>query len=64
MRIVLDRERCISAGECCYNHPDLFRFGEDDIPVVLVPEPVTAAQQLEADQAAEVCPSGAITVER
>ena len=62
MRIELDAETCISSGECCYNHPALFRFGDDDVPVVLVGELTTDQQRVAAAQAAEVCPSGAITV--
>lgn len=62
MRIVIDHEKCIMAGECVYNHPGLFAFGDDNLPEVLVAEPSTAAQQLGARQAAEVCPSGAITL--
>lgn len=62
MRIVLDLERCYLAGECVYNHPDLFAFDADDQPQVLVERPDTPALQLGARQAAEVCPSGAISL--
>lgn len=61
MRIVVDTERCILAGECVYNHPGLFGFSDAGPPEVLA-QPTTAAQQLGARQAAEVCPSGAITL--
>ena len=43
--------------------PELFAFDDDDRPVVLVTEPGTPALQLGARQAAEVCPSGAITID-
>lgn len=61
MRIVIDPDKCIMAGECCYNHPALFEFGDDDCPRVLVGELSTDAQRLEATQAAAVCPSSAIS---
>ena len=60
MRIVVDADTCIASGECCYNHPDLFRFGDDDVPEVLIDEITTPGHRLQADQAIEVCPSGAI----
>jgi len=63
MRISIDLGRCFLAGECVYNHPELFAFDDDDRPVVLVTEPGTPALQLGARQAAEVCPSGAITID-
>lgn len=50
------------AGECVYNHPWLFAFDDDDLPVVLV-ETLSGEQQTkEAHQAVAVCPSGAISV--
>lgn len=62
MRVEIDRGRCAMAGECVYNHPWLFAFGDDDLPVVLV-DVLTEVQQLkEAHQAVAVCPSGAISV--
>ena len=63
MKIVIDRDRCISAGECCYNHPDLFEFGDEGLPVVRVDEVTGDRQRLEVAQAIEVCPTGAISIE-
>ncbi len=62
VRIVIDTERCVMAGECVYNHPRLFAWGESDLPRVRIAELHADADRLEARQAAEVCPSGAITV--
>lgn len=62
VRVQIDRNRCAMAGECVYNHPWLFAFDDENLPVVLV-DPLTEAQQVrEAHQAVAVCPSGAITV--
>jgi ferredoxin len=62
MKVVIDKERCMMAGECCYNHPWLFAFGEDDYPEVLVSELTTEQQCKEARQSVQVCPSGAISI--
>ena len=63
MKLSIDADTCISSGECCYNHPDLFQFGEDNVPIVQVAEVDTERQRVEALQAIEVCPSGAISLE-
>lgn len=63
MRIRIDLDRCSMAGECVYNHPKLFEFGDDDYPHVLVASLHTPQLQLEAEQARSVCPSGAISIE-
>jgi ferredoxin len=61
-RIIIDLERCIMAGECIYNHPDHFAFGDDDLPEVLRPDINDDADRLHATQAIGVCPSGAISI--
>lgn len=62
MRVEIDRDRCAMAGECVYNHPWLFAFDDQDLPVVLVDVLSTDQQRKEARQAVSVCPSGAIAV--
>jgi ferredoxin len=62
MRVEIDRGRCAMAGECVYNHPWLFAFDDDDLPVVLVDVLEGDQQRREAHQAVAVCPSGAISV--
>ena len=59
-RIVIDLEKCMMAGECVYNHPDHFAFGDDDHPTVLRPDVETDDDRLAVEQAMSVCPSGAI----
>jgi ferredoxin len=60
MRVTIDLEKCVMAGECVYNHPWLFEFGADDQPRVMVGELVSDEEKRGARQAREVCPSGAI----
>ena len=62
-RITIDLSTCIMAGECVYNHPDYFAFGDDDYPVVLKPGVETPADEKAADEAMAVCPSQAISLE-
>ena len=62
MRVTVDLAKCIMAGECCYNHPWLFVFGEEGYPDVKVAVLTTDQEKKEAEQARQVCPSGAITV--
>jgi ferredoxin len=60
MKLKIDFRKCIRAGECYYNHPDLFDESEDGSPVIQVEELSTEQARIEARQAAEVCPAGAI----
>ena len=60
MRVTIDLEKCIMAGECVYNHPWLFEFNDDNLPTVKVPRVAGEEQMKGARQAREVCPSGAI----
>lgn len=62
MKVMIDFSKCYKSGECCYNHPDLFKAGEDGFPRILVTELSTDAERLEADQAIEVCPAQAISI--
>jgi len=62
VRVEIDRSRCAMAGECVYNHPWLFAFDDDDLPVVLVDVLTQTRQISEAHQAVAVCPSGAISI--
>jgi ferredoxin len=61
MKITIDREKCIMAGECYYNHPELFKMGEDGSPIVLVDSIDTEELERHAREAIEVCPAVAIS---
>lgn len=62
MRVTVDLDRCIMAGECVYNHPWLFEFDDDGYSRVKVALLTTDDQRKEAVQAQAVCPGGAISV--
>jgi ferredoxin len=63
MRVTVDLDRCIMAGECVYNHPWLFEFDDDGHSRVKVAVLTTDEQRLEAEQAQQVCPGGAISLD-
>lgn len=61
---MIDNDKCILGGECIYNQPDYFAWGDDDtVAVVVKPEIVTDEDQLHAQQAMDLCPGRAITIE-
>jgi ferredoxin len=64
MKLKLDLQKCIVAGECYYNHPRIIgRDDESGCPEVLVEDLLNDDDIREAHEAAEVCPAQAITVE-
>jgi len=63
MKVRIDKEKCILAGECYYNHPELFSPSDSGEPLILVDELTDAQSRQHAQEAAQVCPAGAITIE-
>jgi ferredoxin len=63
MKLKIDVDACYCSGECYYNHPKLFKMDEDGFPETQIVELTTDRDKLEAEQAIEVCPSAAISVE-
>ncbi len=63
MKVKIDKDKCYMSGECYYNHPELFEMGEDGYPVVLVDDISDDAMRKHADEAIEVCPAVAISIE-
>jgi len=63
MKVKIDKDKCYMSGECYYNHPELFEMGEDGYPVVLVDDINDDAMRKHADEAIEVCPAVAISIE-
>ncbi len=46
--------------QCCYNHPELLKMGDDGFPVVLIDDIFDDALR---KHAAEVCPAVAISLQ-
>ncbi|MFN0094584.1 MAG: ferredoxin [Dehalococcoidia bacterium] len=59
-RLTVDLDKCIKAGECYYNHPELFKVRKDGFPSVLNEHPGDARLVEEAEGAIAVCPAQAI----
>jgi ferredoxin len=62
MKLTVDRKICLKSGQCTYLHPELFRERPDGYPEVIVEE-VTEALRKGAEEAAELCPASAISLE-
>lgn len=63
MRITIDESRCIAAGQCVLNAPELFdQRDEDGIVELLVSDP-PEAEQPAARLAAQLCPAQVITID-
>ena len=63
MRVKVDLKKCTKSGECYYNHPTLFKVDSEGFPVVQFDPLEGEDLEIEAQQASEVCPVEAITVE-
>ncbi|SEO77331.1 ferredoxin [Trujillonella endophytica] len=61
MRIEADRGRCIGAGMCALNAPELFDQDDDGLVVVLEPEP-GPEQEAAARNAVDTCPAAVLSV--
>lgn len=59
MHLTVDHHVCMRSGQCSYLHPELFGQDERGFPIVLVERP-KGEQVHGAEDAAELCPSGAI----
>lgn len=61
MRIDVDRDACISAGNCVMSAPEVFDQDDDGI-VVLLADPVPDDEQDHAREAVKLCPAQALKV--
>jgi ferredoxin len=62
VRASVDRERCCGAGMCVLTAPEVFDQDNEDGRVVLLEPAPPPRHHVALRQAAEVCPSGAITI--
>ncbi|MER5185256.1 ferredoxin [Streptomyces sp. NPDC002896] len=63
MKVVVDEEKCVAAGQCVAAAMDVFDQREDDGIVVLLNENPPAELADDVRQAAAVCPALAIRIE-
>ena len=63
MKVAIDLAKCFKSGECYYNHPELFKMGEEGWPIVLVDDVADEETRRHAEEAIDVCPAVAISLE-
>jgi ferredoxin len=63
MRITIDESRCIAAGQCVLNAPELFDQRDEDGIVVLLDANPPVAEEPAARLAAQLCPAQVISAD-
>jgi ferredoxin len=63
MRVTIDTDKCISAGQCVLSAPEVFDQREEDGLVILLNPNPPDDLAVDVKQAATLCPALAITVE-
>ncbi len=62
MKVVFDDACCVSSGSCARVCPEVFELQDDGFLRVLQEEPPESLRPA-VHEAAELCPTGAITIE-
>jgi ferredoxin len=62
MRVIVDYDMCASTGACAQVAPEVFEVRSDGYLYILQEEPGEDLRD-KVTQAADLCPTGAITVE-
>lgn len=60
MRVVVDEDRCCSAGSCAAVAPEVFDQSEDTGTVIVLQETLSPALVPLVEEAADLCPVAAI----
>jgi ferredoxin len=63
MRITVDRERCVGAGQCVLAEPELFDQSEQDGRVVLLNERPAPELAGDVEHVMRLCPSQALGID-
>ncbi|MEV6336887.1 ferredoxin [Nocardia vinacea] len=63
MKVVIDEDKCVAAGQCVAAAVEVFDQRDEDGIVVLLNEHPSADQAEDVRQAAAVCPAMAISIE-
>lgn len=63
IKVIIDRRRCIGAGNCIYLAPTTFRWREGDLLKPELLDPTTVEEDVLREVAAS-CPTNAILIER
>jgi ferredoxin len=60
MKVVIDQDRCVGAGQCVLAAPEVFDQREEDGIVVLLQESPPEELHAQVREAAQICPALAI----
>jgi ferredoxin len=63
MRVAVDQDKCIAAGQCVAAAPDVFDQRDEDGVVVLLKATPGADEEDDVRRAAAVCPQLAIQIQ-
>ena len=63
MRVVTDTARCVGSGQCVLTEPAVFDQSEDDGTVVVLIAHVEGEQLKSVEEAVDMCPSQALSLE-
>jgi ferredoxin len=63
MKVTIDRDRCIGAGQCVMNVPEVFDQDDDSGTVVLLQEVPATGLRDEVKRAVRSCPAGVIDID-
>ena len=63
VKVAVDQDRCIAAGQCVLAAPDVFDQRDEDGVAVLLRDEVAPGDAAPVREAARICPALAIEVE-
>jgi ferredoxin len=63
MKVSIDNDQCIGAGQCVLSAPEVFDQKDDDGTVVLLDEKPAEGVRGRVRDAAHLCPAGVIEVD-
>jgi ferredoxin len=63
MKVIIDQDLCVSAGQCVLSAPDVFDQRDEDGAVVLLAENPSDELTGDVREAAALCPARAIRLE-
>ncbi|MGI6560731.1 MAG: ferredoxin [Saccharofermentanales bacterium] len=62
MKATIDRDACIGCELCVTICPEVFEMDDEQIAIVIA-DPIPAEVEDSAEEAADSCPTGAISIE-